>query len=597
MSRVTDWSLSKPLEYMQPHYDVVVIGSGYGGGVAASRLSRAGLSVCVLERGREIKPKEFRSGAFANIRSSQINGRRVQLGEPANLYDFRTGDDVHVLLGCGLGGGSLINSALALRPELDSLKQRGWPSSLFLGDELEKGFVRAERMLGVNPYHKPKKIPKFEAFKAGAKCLGLKAEVKNNAIHFKDGVNRANVAQSACTLCGDCWSGCNVGAKNTVALTYLTDALNHGADIFTMLQVRTIEKLEAEDENSLWRVNFKRNKKSTLGEKTGQMLKGFASGGEVLTEEKVSLNVTANIVIVAAGSLGSTEILLRSKEHGLQLSEQLGKKFSANGDDLVLGVNQDIYVNGNASHKLLKRQKGQKKPDQVGPNCMGYILYKDKDLPGGSMLIEDGAMIPAMSAMAPLKALTSGKPKRAARMLIDGPKKGLRAHTQTHYLVSHDSSEGRMVLKNDRLQIEWPEIHDQALYQKYEEVMKTMIEGLGGEYKPSPLSEMGGRKVTAHPLGGCGMGDSVASGVVNHKCQVFDGGCDDVSHDLNNEGQRVHSGLYVCDGAVMPSSLGSNPMLTIAALAERAMILLAQDLELEFDDKKQKGAPLRVAAG
>lgn len=103
------------------------------------------------------------------------------------------------------------------------------------------------------------------------------------------------------------------------------------------------------------------------------MLKGFASGEEVLTEEKVSLNVTANIVIVAAGSLGSTEILLRSKEHGLQLSDQLGKKFSANGDDLVLGVNQDIYVNGNASHKLLKRQKGQK--SQIKLDRIVWVIF------------------------------------------------------------------------------------------------------------------------------------------------------------------------------------------------------------------------------
>ncbi len=592
MSKVTDWSLSKPLENMQPHYDVVVIGSGYGGGVAASRLSRAGLSVCVIERGREIKSKEFSSGALANVRSAQINGRKIQLGDPANLYDFRTGDDVHVLLGCGLGGGSLINSALALRPDFDSLKKRDWPSALFRGDELEKGFVRAERMLSVNPYPRPRTIPKFEAFKAGAKCLGLKAEVKNNAIHFKDGVNRANVAQSACTLCGDCWSGCKVGAKNTVALTYLTDALNHGADIFTLLQVRTIEKLAPDNKKGRWCVNFDLNYKPKLRDK----IKGFSFKRNSDEQKDNRSKVTADIVIVAAGSLGSTEILLRSKENGLPLSDQLGKKFSANGDDLVLGVNQDIYVNGNACNKPQSKKLDQKKTDKVGPNCMGYIRYKDDELPGGTMLIEDGAMIPAMSAMAPLKALTSGKPKRAAKMLIDGPKKGLRAHTQTHYLVSHDSSEGRMVLKNDRLEIVWPEIHDQALYKKYEEVMTKMIEELGGEYKPSPLSEMGGRKVTAHPLGGCGMGDSVETGVVNHKCQVFDAGCGDVTQANGESLNAVHSGLYVCDGAVMPSSLGSNPMLTIAALAERAMMLLARDLDLEFDDKKQKNAPLRAAS-
>lgn len=586
MSIHFDWSLSKPLEQMKSKYDVVVIGSGYGGGVAASRLSRAGLSVCVLERGREIKSGEFKPGAVSNLNATQINGRKLQLGDPTNLYDFRTGDDLHVLLGCGLGGGSLINSALALRPELETLKNRGWPSALFKGEELEQSFLRAERMLGANPYPNPDSIQKFKAFDDGAKLLGLRAKVKNNAIHFQDGVNRANVRQSACTLCGDCWSGCNVGAKNTVALTYLTDALNHGADIFTTLQVQHLEKVEVSGDVSSWRVNYNLNKKQKIRHK----FKRISSRLKGEKDEPSLKSVMADIVIVAAGSLGSTEILLRSKELGLELSDRLGKGFSANGDDIVLGVNQDQQVNGNASQKRAMKNTQGAAGSRVGPNCMGYVRYKDEDLEGGALLIEDGAMIPAMSALAPLKALTSGKPKRALKMLMDGPFKGLRAHTQTHYLVSHDSSEGEMILKNDRLEIHWPEIHDQALYKKYETVMKKMIEGLGGEYKESPLSEMSGRKVTAHPLGGCGMGDDVETGVVNHKCQVFQTGS-----AMGEETSEVHTGLYVCDGAVMPTSLGANPMLTIAAMAERAMILLAEDRGLSFDDKRKKGVPLRSA--
>jgi cholesterol oxidase len=582
MSIHFDWSLSKPLEQMQSHYDVVVIGSGYGGGVAASRLSRAGLSVCVLERGREIKSGEFKPGAISNLNATQVNGRKIQMGDPTNLYDFRTGDDLHVLLGCGLGGGSLINSALALRPELDSLKKREWPTALFEGDELEQSFVRAERMLGANPYPDPENIQKFKAFDDGAKLLGLRAKVKNNAIHFSEGVNEANVKQSACTLCGDCWSGCNFGAKNTVALTYLTDALNHGADIFTTLKVSHLERVTTSDEDTSWCVKFKLNKKQKLRDKVKEVSPRYRTD----PNENLLKSVTADIVIMAAGSLGSTEILLRSRDRGLELSDRLGKGFSANGDDIVLGVNQEGRVNGNACQRRADEVDGS----PVGPNCMGYVCYKDDELEGGALLIEDGAMIPAMSALAPLKALTSGKPKRAFKMLVDGPFEGLRAHTQTHYLVSHDSSEGEMILKNDRLEIHWPEIHDQALYKKYETVMKKMIEGLGGEYKESPLSEMSGRKVTAHPLGGCGMGSDVQFGVVNHKCQVFNSGS-----ETGQDGTGVHPGLYVCDGSVMPTSLGANPMLMIAAMAERAMIFLAQDHELSFDDQRREDVPLRSA--
>ena len=588
MRKVVDWALSKPKAMMKPHYDVVVIGSGYGGGVAASRLCRAGLSVCVLERGREIKPGDFKAGALSNLKSTQINGRKLQLGDPTSLYDFRTGDDLHVLLACGLGGGSLINSALALRPELKSLKKRDWPEEIFQGDELETGFVRAERMLGVKSYPNPFNIQKFRALEEGAQLLGCQAQVKNNAIHFEDGVNRANVAQGACTLCGDCWSGCKVGAKNTVGLTYLTDALNHGADIFTTLEVSHLEKASEREGRAQWTVRFKLNKAKTLKEK----VTGFARQKNLETTDNKLEQVTAGLVVVAAGSLGSTEILLRSREKGLELSDRLGKGFSSNGDDIVLGVNQNTLVNGNACERTEKLTKKQNRLDPVGPNCMGYIRYEDDELEGGAFLIEDGAMIPAMSALAPLKALTAGKPRRAIKMLFDGPFKGLRAHTQTHYLVSHDSSDGELILKNDRLEVHWPHIHDQRLYEKYEEVMRQMVEGLGGEYKESPLSEMGGRKVTAHPLGGCGMGESSLSGVVNHKCQVFKS-----ETGAGSDGREVHDGLYVCDGAVMPTSIGSNPLLTITAMAERAMIYLARDRALSFHDKRQQDAPLRLAVG
>lgn len=574
---------------MQRHYDVVVIGSGYGGGVAASRLSRAGLKVAVLERGLEIKPQAFKSGAFSNLKAMQINGRKLRLGDPANLYDFRPGDDLHVLLACGLGGGSLINSALALRPDLESLKKRKWPSELFEGDALETGFRRAERMLGVKPYPNPFNIQKFKALDAGAKKIGCRAEVKCNAIHFEDGVNEANVQQKACKLCGDCWSGCRYGAKNTVTLTYLTDALNHGADIFTGLQVSHIEKLAPSDRTSQWRVYFAPNGKKKISDKI-KRLSGLAAKSAAADDERQGPEtVTADIVILAAGSLGSTEILLRSREKGLSLSDRLGKGFSANGDDIVLGVDQDVLVNGNALERPASSKK-VKDLEPVGPNCMGYIRYENERLDGGQILIEDGAMIPAMSALAPFKALTAGKPRRAIKMLIDGPFHGLRAHIQTHYLVSHDSSDGELQLKNGRIEVNWPSIHDQALYQQYREVMTRMIEALGGEYKESPLSEMGGRKVTAHPLGGCGMGPSAADGVVNHKSQVYsaaDGG--------RSGGDEVHAGLYVCDGAVMPGSLGANPLLTITAMAERAMIYLAKDRGLSFDAERQENAPLRAA--
>lgn len=102
---------------MQRHYDVVVVGSGYGAGVAASRLARAGKRVAVLERGREFLTGEF-PNRFPDLRQQmQVTGKRLRMGSPTGLYDVRLGDDMHILVGCGLGGGSLINAGVALRPD------------------------------------------------------------------------------------------------------------------------------------------------------------------------------------------------------------------------------------------------------------------------------------------------------------------------------------------------------------------------------------------------------------------------------------------------------------------------------------------------
>ena len=105
--------LAKSAKDMRSDYDVIVVGSGYGGGVAASRLARAGLSVCVLERGRELLPGEFPDTLLGSQREIQLRGQNMQMGSKAALFDVRMGEGVHVLSGCGLGGTSLINANVA----------------------------------------------------------------------------------------------------------------------------------------------------------------------------------------------------------------------------------------------------------------------------------------------------------------------------------------------------------------------------------------------------------------------------------------------------------------------------------------------------
>jgi cholesterol oxidase len=196
------------------------------------------------------------------------------------------------------------------------------------------------------------------------------------------------------------------------------------------------------------------------------------------------------------------------------------------------------------------------------------IRYVDREWGGRTIVIQDGTMLPVMAKLGPLKALTELRLTRWAKQLIDGPYAGIRAHTQVYYVMAEDDAAGEMSLVNDRLVVSWPDAQKQACFERTEKVMLRVVEALGGEYMQNPLSErfLGGRKITAHPLGGCPMGRNVSTGVVDDQCRVFD-----PSH---GDGHGVYEGLYVCDGSVVPTSLGVNPLLTIAALAERAMSLL-----------------------
>lgn len=553
------FSLSKPLDQVRPRYDVIVVGSGYGGGVAASRLARAGRSVCVLERGREVRTGEFGSGLAAAWRDIQLTGRLIRFDSPLSLFDVRMGPDLHVVTANGLGGGSLVNAAIALRADMEVFARRGWPRTLGSDGHLAEGYARAERMLGVSVCPEAAGLPKFAMLARAAAVVGATAEPAPAAISWSAGSNAANVLQYACRRCGDCWSGCNVGAKNTLPLTYLADAAAAGAELFTLASVRRIAKAEGGG----WRVH----------------VVDTVAGGD----GRVERWLTADTVVLAAGTLGSAEILLRSREAGLPLSDQLGQGMSGNGDEMFIGVDMPEVVNG-----ISVGFPPRAVTAPVGPGTAGMIRYRDAEWDGRQILIQDGSMLPLMARMTPLKSLMNLEPRRALRMLFDGPYAGARARTGIFYTVSDDDAGGRMRLARDRVVVDWPFAADQACFRRSEAVTRRMVEGLGGRLLPNPLSErlLGGRKVTVHPLGGCAMGEDAATGVVDAECRVF---------DPSRGSDAVHDGLLVCDGSVMRGALGVNPLLTIAAFAERAMMLLAARQGWRFETAPNPAAAPRDA--
>ena len=531
--------LALPLEELKTRYDTVVIGSGYGGGVAASRMARAGQSVCVLERGREFVTGDF-PARFPDMKNElYIHGKKHAVGSETALFDFCHGKDMHVLTGTGLGGGSLINAAVALRPDPRVFKKQQWPDEILEGVELDEGFARADHMLRPATDEKAASYIKYQALKKGAEATGGKMVETPVVISFTDQTNPAGIDQAACTQCGDCCSGCNVGAKNTVNLTYLPDAARFGAQIFTQTKVTHIEK-----KGGSWLVHYH----------------SFDAKGRPLDDVQ---KVTASNVVLAAGTLGSTAILLRSKEKGLVVSERLGENFTANGDIIAFNYDADIPINAIGVGHPAKVDI-----EPVGASVSGHITYDDDEDLENQLMVEEGVMPSALGPLMPVMFIPGGRLAGALKALLRGVYAGPLARTQTYFAVSHDSAAGKIRLEKEKVVIDWPGVNEEPVYKRVDEMLTKVAGAIGGKYIKNPLAEsmMGNTHATAHPLGGCIMGSDKTRGVVNHKCEVFDG-----------ESDEVHQGLYICDGSIVPSSLGANPLMTITALAERAMILLAKD--------------------
>ena len=540
--------LALPLSALAQRYDVVVVGSGYGGGVTASRLSRVGKRVAVLERGREIQTGQFPQ-KFSELKNEfQVTGANFRTGSEQAIYDVRLGRDMHVLVGCGLGGGSLVNAGVSLVPDRRVFTDDAWPGQVAQDGFIEEGYRRAEQWLRPASDPRAREMTKYKVLDRAAGEAGGAIVAPRIAVSFEDIVNPAGVAQSACTRCGDCCAGCNVGAKNTVALTYLPDAVRHGAELFTGLKVDTIRK----GADGLWKVSAR------------------AVGADRGTVSDVTIE--APVVVLAAGTLGSTEILLRSREAGLAVSDRLGQRFSANGDIIAFGYGAKPTVNA------VGIGYPPKVADlEVGAAVSGQLEYYDAETLTNEVRVQEGALPSAFASVLPVLFVPNGRLLGALQSLVNGVYKGPFAHLQTFFAVSHDSASGRFSLEDNQLALSWANAKDESVYAHLDKILSKLVAASGGSYVKNPLAGtvMGHQPATAHPLGGCGMGRERTDGVVDHKCRVFNGAANAGDTD-------VHEGLYVIDGAVIPRSLGVNPLLTITAVAERAMLHFAQDRGLSY---------------
>ncbi len=528
-------------------FEVLVVGSGYGASVAAARIAarlKPGYRLAVLERGREWVPGTFPDrlpDVLQESRLELLGKKKGQIHKPTGLFNVQQFEEISVLSGSGLGGSSLINANVAIRPDADVFTQNIWPMALRDRGYLDPYFQLAEYELGVaqEPWdHTHKMIAQRKAAEylqsSGASYEAAKLTLTRAASCGLPVLNRQGMLQRACIDCGDCMSGCNVGAKNTLAQNYLPLARRAGAEFYTQTEVHRFEKVDG-----YFRVYFTHYLDDGQG--------GYRNCHGV---------TTTRVLILGAGSLGSTELLMRSQSSAVQLSSRLGCSWTGNGDALGF-IRKSQYPTGIGGFSAYPTSRAK-----VGPTIQTNLTYPNRSL-AGRVLIQDGAVARAY-------ATALGVLKRDLDL------------DQTLVLLGmgHDGAGGKVYLNESGFaQISWPSLLDSDYRKLIRGEFARVAEALGGEYEY--LKIFGQRMISVHPLGGCGMSDDPACGVVNHKGQVFDaqsGG--DASSCAGTA--RVHVGLYVIDGAILPTSIACNPLLTISAIAERCANHLV--VEPEFAD-------------
>jgi choline dehydrogenase-like flavoprotein len=559
--------------------DVIVVGSGYGGAVAAARLSALGvpdgaggmrsLTVWVLERGRELLPGDFpdrMAESPREVRWTPLDGGLRGFAD--GLYDVRLGDNVSALVANGVGGGSLINAGVAARADDATLADAAWPARWRDPAVWAPLYDRAEAALDAVPWPAGR-VPKDAALRRLADALGGHAQPVRLTVQPPgpdDPGDGERPPTRGCAECGDCFSGCNVGAKRTLSHGYLARAWRQGATVWAGATVQWLQR----EADGRWRL------------------------GVALTDRKRrpagrdGFELLARHVVLAAGTFGSTELLLRSQARGLALSPRLGHRFSTNGDGIGVAYDTGHPVHCSADDRQRPAER------RIGPTITQLIdLRRPGEPPERRMVVED------LTAPGPLKwlydellgtlvtlhrwtawDLRGAKAHRSGAdpAVLDG---AALARSLMVVSMGHDGARGRLSLHegarvdgpDGRLAVRWGDADapvglepcfvqaDERLHRAAGGIAQHWLSNPTWRIAPvSPLMSPPRRPgaMTVHPLGGCAMAETAEQGVADPAGRVFAGA----------EGSAVHHGLWLADGSLMPTSLGINPLLTITALAE-----------------------------
>jgi enediyne biosynthesis protein E9 len=503
--------------------DVLIIGSGFGGAIAAYHLAAGGAKVVVLERGPWLDANEFDQDFRVGSSSTRI-------------FDFTVGDGMSVLAGNCVGGGSVVYFATMPRAPRYTFERHGsigrriWPAAISR-DSLEPWYDRVTEALPVTE-QRWENVPY-----AG----GLWAAACDRAGHTCNAVPSA-VDVSLCTNCNWMMSGCKFDAKRSLLLNYLPGALAYGAEIRPLHEVQHIARLDSGD----FQISY-----NLLDDVDYRKVNDTGS-------------IEAKIVVLAAGTAATPVILRRSEPYLGSLPDAVGKYFSGNGERLNTAV-----LNEDRVRDLLGLDRGDGVAFEAGQIGRGPVAacwdWLDGSLPEYERFSLEQLYFPP--GLGTVLAQTPGP---------DGPvwfgrekKEMLRRWKSwlTIFTMSEDDNEGvfgpppptgnavrisQQMFGVGALQYR-PTENTIRGWTKSDAAVRDILERDGlAQVLPWTNNVIGA--YTVHPLASCRIGDDPATSALDDR------------HEL-----RGQPGIFVTDGSAVPGALTVNPALTISALAERAI--------------------------
>jgi cholesterol oxidase len=537
---------------VQASYDVVVIGSGFGGSVTACRLAQAGRSVGILERGRRWANTDFPRSPGQIARDAFWDPAHGHFG----LVEYEAFDRMHVIEGCGVGGGSLHYFNVHVRPPDGVFEDPRWPAGI-TGKVLAPYFDLARDMLDVAPLTPPagRTLPRrTTTFQDACSAAGRTPELVDIAVYT--GPPRTNPhggdPQLACEYSGNCGIGCHVHAKNTLDLNYLRVAERSAAEVHPLHEVDRI----APRPGGGYQVDFvRRDPAAPTSTQRG--------------------SVIADVVVIAAGALGSNELLLRCRDRHRSLpglSKALGRGYSGNGDMLLAGTLTDRFVDAGSGPSITAGADFSVDGNRIYIEDLGYpdpmLWFIEGMLANAapSLNLLEWARLYVKGSLG-IRGATDRIASERERLLGGGRTAGFLPYLG----MCTDAADGMLALdRKGEIDVRWRPRGSARAFRQLEDGLKELSAALGGDYVPSPLWSPPLRTLlTAPPLGGCASADDAAAGVVNEYGEV---------HGYPN--------LFVVDASTIPTALARNPTATICALAERAAFHLIHGREMTPGDSQ-----------